>query len=232
MDLPEITERLNQLTTAEISRLQDVLSTLFSGRVITPGNRGPMAAPDPKWQFLRRHEDLVDAYLRVIGWSLDLNPQLRLARLVHLEGRHRVRFRADESLLILILRQSYHEHMAGLDDERECVVKIGDIRERFAAARRTSAPVSDSQIKKMLSRLARYDLVEIPWGFTPADDAEITILPLIERVVSPDEIERFYKAYRDGYEHIFAEEGAGEDDDNEDLAPEVEPLTPAEDGHA
>ena len=52
---------------------------------------GPAMQPDADWRFAERHRELIDAYLRVGGWRLEVDLGLRLCRAVHESGEQRVR---------------------------------------------------------------------------------------------------------------------------------------------
>jgi hypothetical protein len=47
--------------------------------------------PDADWRFAERYRELIDAYLRVGGWRLEVDLGLRLCRAVHESGEQQVR---------------------------------------------------------------------------------------------------------------------------------------------
>jgi hypothetical protein len=47
--------------------------------------------PDADWRFAERYRELIDAYLRVGGWRLEVDLGLRLCRAVHESGEQRLR---------------------------------------------------------------------------------------------------------------------------------------------
>ena len=77
-----------RLEPAQQERFREVVTRLLSGHVLTPG---PAMQPDPDWRFAERHRELIDAYLRVGGWRLEIDLGLRLCRAVHESGEQRVR---------------------------------------------------------------------------------------------------------------------------------------------
>src|SRR2546427_12923813 len=85
------------LEPAQKDRFQQVVTRLLAGEVLTPGS--PLK-PDPDWRFAERFRELVDSYLRIGGWRLDIDLGLRLSRAVDETGAQRGRFSQLESLLL------------------------------------------------------------------------------------------------------------------------------------
>ena len=73
----DFVEDYPRLESAQQERFQRVVTRLLAGEVLTPGS--PLQ-PDPDWRFAERFRALIDSYLRIGGWGLDLDPALRLAR--------------------------------------------------------------------------------------------------------------------------------------------------------
>jgi hypothetical protein len=213
-------EQLKALPPDRHDRFQRVVSRLLSGEVLAAGNN-PLAGPDPDWRFLERHLTLVDAYLRVAGWLVDFMPTYRVARAVHCGGSHRVRFTLLESLLACILRQVYHEQMAGGGREATCEVSAGDLRERIAVAQKSSVPQTRKNIAGALRRLQRFGLVSVEWGFVAEDEQIITVQPLIEAVLSDEEVHAFFEKYAKSAalgEAVEEDEGVLVDEETEESA--------------
>lgn len=187
---------------------------LLGGEVISPGD-DPLAAPDPDWRFLERYLGIIDGYLRVAGWQVDFMAQHRLARAVHSGGSHRVRFNLLESLIACILRQVYHEQMADGSRDSSCEITAGDLRERLAQAQRSSAPQTRKNIVQSVRRLRQYGLVDVERGFAAEDDERITVSPLIEAVLSADEVGRFFARYARAGAELDAGSGSAAEGDTD-----------------
>ena len=98
-------------------RFREVVTRLLAGEVLDPG---PSLQPDADWRFAERYRDLLDGYLRIGGWRLDIDLGLRLARAVHESGVQRVRFNKFESLVLCTLRLIYHEQMREVSEDARC----------------------------------------------------------------------------------------------------------------
>lgn len=185
---------LRRLSGDQQERFQRVVSRLLGGEVISAG-ANPLLLPDADWRFLQNNLRLVDAYLDVAGWRVDVSHEHRMARALHKEGQHKVRFDLLESLALCILRLAYHEQMSSGSREDRCEVPTGELRERVALAQRSSAPISRTRLAPAIRKLARYGIVDVEWGYDAEDTDLIVVTPVVEMVLSPDAVHRFFQQY-------------------------------------
>jgi len=195
-------------------RFQRVVSRLLSGEVLTPGSA---LRPDPDWRFAERYQELVDGYLRIGGWRLELDPGLRLARAVHERGEMRVRFNKLESLVLCTLRLAYHEEHQRMSETDRVELTVGRLRERLIQGGRSAFQLQKRALGDAIRRLQRHSLVSIERGFTAADDEVVQVLPLVEKVLPTDRIAELAERVRQYCS------GAAPDEDGE-----AEPNEPAE----
>lgn len=174
-----------KLEPAQQERFREVATRLLSGRILMPGS--PIQ-PDPDWRFAERHRELLDAYLRIGGWRLDIDLGLRLCRAVHESGEQRVRFNKLESLVLCTLRLVYHEEMQRITEDSRCEVQVGALRERLIQAGKPASQVSRRALQDAIRRLSRHSLVVVDRGFAGEDTETLVVSPLIEKVLPPDKI--------------------------------------------
>lgn len=185
---------LRRLSGDQQDRFQRVVSRLLGGEVIAAGTN-PLLLPDADWRFLQAHLAIVEGYLEVGGWRLDSSHEHRMARAIHQDGQHKVRFDLMESLALCILRLAYHEQMSSGSRDDRCEVASGELRERVAQAQRSSAPVSRSRLAHAVRKLARYGIVDVAWGYNAEDADPIAVTPVVEMVLSPDAVQKFFDRY-------------------------------------
>lgn len=203
-----------RLEAAQKQKFQEVVTRLLAGEVLDPG---PPLKPDPDWRFVERFRELIDSYLIVGGWRLDIDLGLRIARAVHEAGSQRVRFSKLESLVLCVLRLEYHEHMRAASDNEKCDVTVGALRERMVAAGKPAAQLSARVLAPAVRKLMRHSLVKVARGFEARDDEAILVSPLIEKVLPPDRIrdltERVRKYAQAKVAAAAAEDNSAEEDD-------------------
>jgi Domain of unknown function (DUF4194) len=197
-------------------RFRAIITHLLAGRVLTPGT--PLS-PDPDWRFAERHRDLLDAYLRIGGWRLDIDLGLRLCRAVHMAGAQRVRFNKLESLVLCILRLVYHEQMQQATEEMLCDLKVGELRERIVQAGKPVAQLSRRALADALRRLSRHSLISIDRGFSGEDSDNIVVSPLMEKVLPPERVAELAERVR-SYVTPSLSTGAADSDDSDEAEEE------------
>ncbi len=206
-----------KLEPAKQEHFRHVVTRLLSGHVLTPG---AALQPDPDWRFAEKYEGLIDAYLRLGGWRLELDPVLRLGRAMHMLGRQRVQFSKLESLILCVCRLVYHEEMQRVGEEETCELTVGQLRERVVQSGKPLAHLSRTALTHALRRLARHELVVIDRGFSAADDERIVVSSVIEKVLPPDKITDLYERVR---EYVGGKGGEEDGDSAPDGDAEEEP---------
>jgi hypothetical protein len=186
-------EEFPKLEPAQRQRFSQVVTRLLSGEVLTPGSA---LRPDTDWRFAERYSALLDGYLRLGGWRLDIDLGLRLCRAVHEAGEQRVRFNKLESLVLCMLRLLYHEQMQQVSEELRCEVQVGELRERLVQSGRPVHQLHRRALANALRRLARHSLIELGRGFSGEDAERFFVQPLIEKVLPPDRIADMYERIR------------------------------------
>lgn len=205
----EFTTEYPKLEAAQKERFTRVVSRLLAGQVLTPGSS---LSPDRDFSFAERYSELIDSYLQIGGWRLDLDPAQRLCRAVHQAGEQRVRLSKQESLVLCMLRLIYHEQMQRASQSMRCEVTTGELRERLIQAGKAPPQVGRRVLLENLKRLARHSLIQIERGFTGEDTETFVVTALIEKVLSADriaELEQRVRAYAgQTAENQDAEDGA------------------------
>lgn len=174
-----------RLEPAQQEKFREVVTRLLSGHVLTPG---PAMRPDADWRFAERQRELIDAYLRIGGWRLEIDLGLRLCRAVHDAGEQRVRLSKLESLILCTLRLAYHEQMQQVSEDARCELTVGALRERLIQSGKPAVQLSRRAMEHALRRLARHSLVVVERGFAAEDTETIEVSQLVEKVLPPDRI--------------------------------------------
>lgn len=198
---------------AQQERFREVVTRLLSGQLLTPG---PAMRPDPDWRFAERHRELIDAYLRIGGWRLEVDLGLRLCRAVHESGEQRVRLSKLESLVLCTIRLAYHEQMQQVSEDLRSELTVGALRERLIQSGKPAAQLSRRALEHALRRLARHSLVVIDRGFSAEDTEAFEVSPLVEKVLPPDRIAEMAERIRAYTGAAPATPGGGPGEEQED----------------
>lgn len=204
-----------RLEAGQQERFRSVATALLGGQVLTPGTA---LKPNSDWRFVERFADVIDAYLRLGGWRLELDRGLQLARAVHELGEMRVRFNKLESLVLCTLRLAYHEEHQRMSHEDRVELTVGSLRERLIQGGRSAGQLQRRALADALRRLQRHSLVAIERGFTGEDAEVVCVLPLVEKVLPADRIAELAQRVKD-YSVVSA---------TPDDSPEPDPTEPGD----
>ncbi len=180
---PKLDDRAKKLFTEVIQVLQSHSYLL----------RGGSIRVDPRYFFCEKHEDLVNAYLSLGGWRLQLDREKGVARLYHPESRGRVRFNKFETTLILVLRILYHEQKRVVTESLDPIITIGAIREKLHAllpAQGVRPFLSKKLMGGALKNLERFQILTFESSsFLLDDDSKIKLYPVLEYFVTHSTLE-------------------------------------------
>jgi len=210
-----------RLEAAQQERFRAVVTRLLSGHVLTPGSA---LRPDVDWRFVQGHSELIDGYLRIGGWRLDLDLSLRLCRAVHEQGEQRVRFTKQQSLVLCLLRLAYHEEMQRMSEDGRCELRVGEIRERVEQLGKGAPAFTRRSLTDALRRLSRHSLVTIDRGFSGEDEERVLVNPLVEKVLPTDTIASV-SARLKAYAATATADAAEPDGDAPDDEPDTGPMS-------
>ncbi len=179
-------EQFDAMEPATRERFRTVVTRLMSGAVLV---RGTALRPDPDWAFTERHQYLIEDYLAFGGWKLDFNPQIGIARVVHLAGTQRAQFSKLDSIVVCMLRLLYHEQMASAALPGGCQVEVGRLRERLIGHGVPARALSVTKLRDSLRHLSRHQIVRYEPGFQGQDSESFDVLAVIERILSMETIQ-------------------------------------------
>lgn len=205
------------------ARFRETVTRLLAGDVVTPG--GALTV-HPDWRFLEQHQGLVDSYLRIGGWALEMDAKLQLARAYHVAGAHRVRFNKATSMALCAARLVYHRHMGDITRETECRTTAGELLEQLRMAAMRETPLSLTNFKAACRKLRQHRLLDFDRGFTGDDADTIVIRPLIEKVITNLTLEDFTTRLQSYTTSDTRGEEAEDDMDDTSVAAPPTPAVP------
>jgi hypothetical protein len=167
------------------SRFRNTVSRLLAGRILTPGGAFD---PDEDWSFLIRHSSLVESYLAIAGWRIQLDRSLGVARVVSDMGDQRASLNKLDSWILCVARLAWHEQRTSLSEDTRCTLAIDNLRERLVRFGAPVAAVSRNRLREAIRRLARFDLIAPPPGFTAHDTDELIVSPVVEKIITVDRV--------------------------------------------
>jgi hypothetical protein len=176
----------------------------------------------PLYNFIRRHQSLVEQYLDLIGWQLTVDERLSIAHVSHREGAHRYRFNRDTTLWLLVLRLLYAEQRESLSLSlsRHPTALVNEVYNRYAELSRNPALKKKTSFAEALRTLSHYKLIRaVDGGTLRATNLEqvIELLPILEIIIPATTITTLQERL-DEYFRTSAEEESSNVDADEDIS--------------
>jgi hypothetical protein len=173
-----------------------------------------LAGDKDDYYFVHRHRDVIEALLRLAGFSLKHDDYHRIFQAVSDFSYCRAHYRLDETLMIVVRRKLYEERVERLNLASDPVVTIGEVREEYRTITGKQRDLGIIQYETLLRRLRALGLLDTADGRTiDVRQAEARLrlrgsIRLILPVQSADEMEAWLRKYRaaDGQGEEIAEE--------------------------
>ena len=154
------------------------------------------------YYFIHRYRAACEAALELAGFSLIHDDYHRIFQAVSEFSYCRARYKLDETLMILVLRKLYEEHIERLSLAQDPVVTIGEVREEYRTITGKERDLGMVQYETLLRRLRSIGLIETLDGRTidvRDGDARLRLrgsVRMILPIQTVDELDAWLRKYR------------------------------------
>jgi len=178
-----------------------------------------MESDKDDYYFVHRHRQIFESLLGISGFNLLHDDYHRIFQVVSEYSYSRVRYRLDQTLMILVLRKLYDEKVEHLSLANDPVATIAEVREEYRTITGKERTLGVTQYKELLARLRSMGLIETLDGRiidVHKGEARLRLrgsVRMILPVQTADEMEAWLRKYR-----VEGDDEAGSEDDDEDLS--------------
>jgi len=164
------------------------------------------------YYFIHRYRAACEAALELAGFSLIHDDYHRIFQAISEYSYCRARYKLDETLMILVLRKLYEEHIERLSLAQDPVVTIGEVREEYRTITGKERDLGMVQYETLLRRLRSIGLIETLDGRTidvRDGDARLRLrgsVRMILPIQTVDELDAWLRKYRTANEEDVVEE--------------------------
>jgi len=154
------------------------------------------------YYFIHRHRAACETALELAGFSLIHDDYHRIFQAISEYSYCRARYKLDETLMILVLRKLYEEHIERLSLAQDPVVTIGEVREEYRTITGKERDLGMVQYETLLRRLRSIGLIETLDGRTidvRDGDARLRLrgsVRMILPIQTVDELDAWLRKYR------------------------------------
>ncbi|NLZ61955.1 MAG: DUF4194 domain-containing protein [Acholeplasmataceae bacterium] len=143
-----------------------------------------------QYYFLLSFKNYFDEYFGVINYEIQIDRERGAVQLVSKENRNLLRLKKDESLVLLILRVLYHQHLVETSINDNVVIKIDEIHQKYDALE-LKRKINKTDLVQILRLYRRYNLIE-PLGDITQGNTKVIIYPTIMLAINTNEIRDVY----------------------------------------
>jgi hypothetical protein len=154
------------------------------------------------YYFIHRYREACETVLSLAGYTLLHDDFHRIFQAVSEFSYSRIRYKLDESLMILVLRKLYEERTEHLSLANDPVVTIGEVREEYRTITGKERSLGIIQYENLLRRLRTMGLIDTLEGRSiDVRDAEARLrlrgsVRMILPVQTLDEFEAWMRKYQ------------------------------------
>ncbi len=138
------------------------------------------------YYFVLSFKNYFDEYFGVIGYELVLDRDRGAIQLVTKENQNLVKLKKEESLILLILRILYHQHLVETSVNDNVVITVDEIHQKYDALE-LKKKMNKTDLVSVIRLYRKYNLIE-PLGDASLGNTRIIIYPTILMAISTQNI--------------------------------------------
>lgn len=159
------------------------------------------------YYFLLSFKNYFDEYFSIMDFEIVLDRELGAIQLIHREGNNLLKLKKDETLVLLILRILYHQHLVKTSINDNIVIRVDEIHQYYDSLE-LKKKINKTDLVKILRTYRRLNLIE-PLGDITKANTKIIIYPTILLAINT-------QAINDVYNLIANIEDKSEGEENEE----------------
>lgn len=142
------------------------------------------------YYFIISYKDYFDQYFDVMHFEIVLDRELGAVQLVHRDNNNLLRLKKDESIIMLILRILFHEHLVKTSINDNVVIKVDEIHDYYDSLE-LKKKINKTDLVKILRLCKRYNLIETLGDITKSS-TPVIIYPTILLAINTQTINDVY----------------------------------------
>jgi hypothetical protein len=142
------------------------------------------------YYFIISYKQYFDEYFDVMDFELVLDREMGAVQLVHRENNNLLKLKKDESIVLLILRILFHEHLVKTSINDNVVIKVDEIHDYYDSLE-LKKKINKTDLVKILRLFKRYNIIETLGDITKTS-TPIIIYPTILLAINTQTINDVY----------------------------------------
>ncbi|UOF91228.1 DUF4194 domain-containing protein [Fodinisporobacter ferrooxydans] len=198
MDWQREYEALSDRDREQFSRLLSILfDQTFLVRDVWDAKEGRLTG-SREYRFAERVKPMLDAYLSVSGWALQVDSLRGVMALYNRFGRNRKNADKLTTYILYVLRLIYDEQLEQVSGRREIVIWLRDVYEKLRAFGFIEKKLAVTRLQAAFMKLRKLSIMERIDGEGFQPDSRWIVYPTIRMLVSDERISQLYEMLDQG----------------------------------
>ena len=150
-----ILENFEALSAAQRQMFSDATTKLLASAFLARDKRDNKEL----YYFILSFKNYFDEYFGIIGYELEIDREHGAIQLKTKDNQNLLRLKKDESLILLILRILYHQHLAETSVNDNVIVTIDEVHERYDHLE-LKKKINKTDLIQVLRLYRRFNLLE------------------------------------------------------------------------
>lgn len=142
------------------------------------------------YYFVVSFKEIFDEFFQILGYQIKLDQSLGAIMLTSDVNGGYLKLKRDETIILLILRLLYHEHLKETTLNENIVISIQDIHEKYNYLD-IKIRINKTDLVSALRLFRRFNLIETMGDITMSN-TKVIIMPTILFAISTEEISEVY----------------------------------------
>jgi len=177
-----ILEQFDTLTNAQKQMFADTCVKLLANAFLAKDKKDNKEM----YYFVLSFKNYFDEYFNIINYELILDRDRGAIQLVTKENQNVLKLKKDESLILLILRILFHQHLVETSINDNVIISIDEIHQKYDSLE-LKKKINKTDLVAILRMYRRFNLIE-PLGDITQSGTRIIIYPTILMAISTTNI--------------------------------------------
>jgi hypothetical protein len=142
------------------------------------------------YYFVISYKKHFDEYFGIMNYELVLDRENGAIQLLHQDNQNVLRLNKDETMILLILRILYHQHLADTSINDNIVVSINEVHTYYDSLE-LKKKINKTDLVRVLRLYKRYNIIE-PIGDITKSNSKVIIFPTILFAINTASINDVY----------------------------------------
>lgn len=142
------------------------------------------------YYFLISYKKYFDEYFEIMNYEINLDRENGAIQLVHQDNSNVLRLNKEETVLLLILRILYHQHLSDTSVNDNIIISINELHTYYDSLE-LKKKINKTDLVRILRMYKKYNIIE-PIGDITKSNSKIIIFPTVLLAINTTAINDVY----------------------------------------